>query len=237
MSQVSARPIDEFPSTHWSLIGEGHSGLGVLFKRYRPAMVAYLRRAYQFDGHRAEDMVQGFAANHLVERDLVAKADRSRGRFRALLVTAMEHFVLNELRDERREKRRPDGGLNALDQVDECETSEGNPVQVYEREWARQVVAQAVLRTRQECLAAGRSDLWGVFEQRFLTPLLEGGDVPDYEHLILPLGIATPSQASNLLITGKRMFARLLREVVGEYTRNREEVEVEICELMEILSR
>lgn len=237
MSQAIAKPIDEFPSTHWSLIGEGRSGLSTLFKRYRPAMVAYMLRAYQFDSHRAEDMVQGFAASHLVEKDFMAKADRNRGRFRALLVTAMDHFVLNQLRDERREKRRPIGGLKALDQVEQRESSDDDPVRAYEREWARQVVAQAVLRTQQECLAAGRSDLWGLFEQRFLTPLLEGGEAPEYEHLILPLGVATPSQASNLLITGKRMFARLLREVIAEYTQDRAEVEVEIHDLMEILSR
>ena len=237
MLQISAKSIDEFPSTHWSLIGEGRSGLSMLFKRYRPAMVAYLARAYQFDSHRAEDMVQEFAASHLVEKDLMAKADRNRGRFRALLVTAMDHFVLNELRDERRVKRMPNGGLKPLDQLELRESKDDGPVRAYEREWARQVVAQAVLRTQQECLAAGRGDLWGVFEQRFLNPLLEGGDVPDYEHLILPLGIATPSQASNLLITGKRMFARLLREVIAEYSANREEVEAEIVDLMEILSR
>jgi len=237
MTQASAMIVNEFPSTHWSLIGEGRSGLSALFKRYRPAMVAYIARAYQFDSHRTEDMVQGFAASHLVERDLMAKADRNRGRFRALLVTAMDHFVLNLLRDERREKRRPSGGLKALDHVQQQGSRDDDPVRAYEREWARQVVAQAVLRTQQECLAAGRGDLWGVFEQRFLTPLLEGGEVPDYEHLILPLGVATPSQASNLLITGKRMFARLLREVIAEYTQNRDEVEVEIHDLMEILSR
>lgn len=237
MSQVSVRSIEEFPSTRWSLIGEGRSGLGVLFKRYRPAMLAYMRRAYKFDSHRAEDMVQEFTASHLVERDLMAKADRYRGRFRALLVTAMDHFVLNVLRDERREKRRPNGELKALDQVEQRASTDDNPVRAYEREWARKVVAQGVLRTQQECLAAGRHDLWGIFEQRFLTPLLEDGDVPNYEHLILRLGIATPSKASNLLITGKRMFARLLREVVAEYTHDRDEVESEIRDLLQILSR
>jgi RNA polymerase sigma-70 factor (ECF subfamily) len=237
MSQTSAVWVDAFPSTHWSLIDQGRDGLGVLFKRYRPAMLAYLLRAYRIDGHQAEDLVQGFAAELLVERDLVGKADRARGRFRSLLLTALDHFVLNQLRDARRAKRQPVAGMRGLSDATSLAGNGCDPVRAFESEWARQVVAEAIERTRRECLAAGRGDLWGIFEQRLLKPMLEGGDAPGYQQLIPVLDVPSPSQASNLLITGKRMFARLLREVVAEYTKDREEVEQEICELITILGR
>ena len=58
-----------------------------------------------------------------------------------------------------------------------------------------------------------------------------------YEELVAKFGLRSPSEASNLLITAKRMFARVLREVVRETVADEAEVETEIMELKRILSR
>jgi hypothetical protein len=79
--------------------------------------------------------------------------------------------------------------------------------------------------------------VWGVFEARLLGPLLHGAEPTDYEELVGRFGLASAAQASNVLMTGKRMFARIIRAVVGEYALGDEEIESEIRELYAVLGR
>jgi hypothetical protein len=47
---------------------------------------------------------------------------------------------------------------------------------------------------------------------------------------------ATPSQATNILVTGNRMFLRALKSVVGRYAKDGQAVEEELLDLQRILS-
>ena len=84
---------------------------------------------------------------------------------------------------------------------------------------------------------ANVADVWGVFECRLLAPMLDGAEPMPYEALVERFALRSPAQASNVLITGKRMFERALRAVVGEYAADEAEVDEEIAELRQILSR
>jgi len=77
----------------------------------------------------------------------------------------------------------------------------------------------------------------GVFECRLLAPALEGTDPVDYGELVRRFGLQSPSQASNVLVTAKRMYARTLRGVVAEYSGDAAEIEAEIGDLHRILAR
>ena len=88
-----------FPSTDWSEVEEAGGGsgpaareaLGELLVRYLPALRAHLVRRLRFTPDEAEDLLQGFIADKVVERGLVARADRRRGRFRTFLLAALEN--------------------------------------------------------------------------------------------------------------------------------------------------
>lgn len=109
-------------------------------------------------------------------------------------------------------------------------------VDAFDLTWAREVIEQAVRRMRTECQGAARMDVWTLFEQRILFPALEGQAGRPYEDLVRDLGIASPSVAYNLLLTGKRMFARQLESVIGEYAGDRRTIEEEVRDLRQILS-
>ena len=123
-----------------------------------------------------------------------------------------------------------------MDELQDRLAVDGHNTDVYDVAWARQVLAEALRRMEQRCLAAGREDTWGVFQKRFVSPILERTEPAPYEHLVREFGFRSPSQAANALTTAKRMFARSLRGVVGEYCAGEDEVEEEIRGLMEILS-
>ena len=97
-------------------------------------------------------------------------------------------------------------------------------------------MATAVERMRSECAEKGRSDLWEVFSCRVLEPALEQAPIPSYEVLVQRFGFQSPSQASNLLITAKRMFHRALADTVRDTVADESQVEEEIRDLKAILA-
>ena len=90
---------------------------------------------------------------------------------------------------------------------------------------------------RAECEVTGHKERWRVFQARVLSPLLDNVEPVEYEELVEECGFTSPAQASNALITAKRSFNRILREVVAEYARDTEEVEEELRQLMLSLSQ
>ena len=205
--------------------------------RYLPALRAHLVYKRRVSPDQADDLVQEFVASKILESDLVARADRELGKFRTFLLTAIDRFLLNQIRDERAKKRAPSQRrLVGLDDWTDCLGVEDRPSEVFDVAWARSVLSEALERMRRECEATGRADVWGGFECRVVAPLLEGSDPVDYRQLVERFGFRTPTQAANALTTGKRSYARALRSVVGEYARDEGEIDSEIAQLQQVLA-
>jgi hypothetical protein len=90
---------------------------------------------------------------------------------------------------------------------------------------------------RAECERSGRRDVWGVFEARIVAPMLDDAAPPPYDQLVARFALASPAQASNVLVTGKRMFVRALRGVIGEYELGEDHIDAEIADLRAVLAR
>ncbi len=237
---------ERFPTTVWSLVARAgdaasaakREALGQLLARYLPALKAHLVRRKGIRPEAADDLVQEFAAGKIVEKDLIARADQKLGKFRTFLLTALDRFAANQLRDQRAKKRAPgEGMLVSIGEHVEVVDGEEGPSEAFDVEWARGVILEALRRVREQCEATGRGDLWGVFECRVVRPSLENEEPPDYRELVTRFGFQSPTQASNALTTAKRMYARALREVVAEYAEGEEEIESEIEDLQKILAR
>jgi hypothetical protein len=90
---------------------------------------------------------------------------------------------------------------------------------------------------REECERSGRGHLYQLFDARVLAPILTGAPPESYETLAPRLGLGSDADAANLLVTCKRMFARHLRQIVGEYAGSAPgAVDAEIADLRRILS-
>ena len=236
----------EFPSTRWSLVGRAgqrdvevkHEALEQLLGRYLPALQAHLVYRKRLPAERADDLVQEFIAKKILEKDLIARADQKLGKFRTLLLTALDRFVKNQIRNEHAKKRAPSqGALLTFDERSEDASAPQQPSDAFDVAWARGVIAEALSQMRAECETMGRQEIWGVFQCRVVGPILEGTPTVDYRELIERFGLQSPTQASNVLTTGKRMYARALRSAVGQYTEDEAEIESEVEELRGILAR
>lgn len=235
-----------FPTTHWSLVELANvkssdaqrEALARLIQLYLPALKSYLMQARRMPPDQADDVLHEFVARKVLEDELVGHADRARGKFRTFLITALNNFYVSQLRAEHARTRRPAGSFIPSDQCESEVTDPGvRPGDAFERDWARTVLSRAVDWMREECRASARQDVWGVFEARVLHPALDEGDPVPYSELVTRFGFASPSQASNVLVTATRMFARVLKQVIGQYECDPDAIDQEIADLREILSR
>ncbi|MCX5660655.1 MAG: hypothetical protein NTW19_13170 [Planctomycetota bacterium] len=66
--------------------------------------------------------------------------------------------------------------------------------------------------------------------------MLRGTEPVPHDQLAQGLGLKSPVQTSEALVSAKRIFLRCLREVVGQYVVTPEEIDEEINELKRILA-
>jgi len=236
---------DRFPATQWSLVGRAaqldpaarRQALEELLPRYLSALKAHLVHYRRLPPERADDLLQEFVARKVLQKDLIASADRRLGKFRTLLLTALDRFVRNQYRDQRARKRSASDGAVPFDQQQHVLPDQSRHCEAFDLEWAREVIRDALGKMRQECEASGRMQLWGIFECRVVGPILEGAPPVDYARLVEQFGFQSPSHASHALTTAKRMYARALRSAVGQYAQDEDEIESEIRDLRVILAR
>jgi RNA polymerase sigma-70 factor (ECF subfamily) len=237
MSQFGA-----FPTTQWTGVRDagiggtaGAEALARLLPRYLRPLRAHLVLQRKLPADQADDLIQSFLAEKVLERNLVGGAVPGKGRFRTFLLVALNRFVSNQLRNERCAKRSHENG-EASAAVEHAADDAPGPAEIFQIAWARQVLADAAQLMRRQCHHDQRNDIWAVFEARVLGPSLEGAEPVAYEELAGSLGLSGVEAARNLLVTGKRMFARSVRGVVREYTGDDAQVDQEIAELRQVLA-
>ena len=171
-----------FASTRWTMVldaGESQTppdqalnALSELCQIYWRPIFLFLRRQGS-NPDDAQDLTQGFFADLIVTR-AYARADREKGRFRSFLLGALKHFDA-DTRDRGHALKR--GGGMVLEKLDEKAIAEAETQiaraakwqanEVYDSEWARSLLRQALDRLAQECALAGKSKLLG-----YLMPYL-----------------------------------------------------------------
>ena len=75
-----------------------------LISRYWPAVYSYIRRTGR-SSDEASDLTQGFICDVVLGRQLFHAANRDRGRFRSLLLTALKNYIVERHRYETRIRR------------------------------------------------------------------------------------------------------------------------------------
>jgi len=240
------RTMGAFPPTDeiWSLVQRAQGdaqdtacriALGQLLTRYLPPLRAHLVRQKRLEPHRAEDILQGFIAGKILEQQLIAKADRERGRFRTFLLSALENYLRDVMRHEKAACRNPGTPMAQVD--DHLDAAAVPESAAFDAAWARLIIDQAVAQMRRECEQSKRMDLWEVFDGRILKPCLEDAEPVGYEELVTRLNLASCVQAGNLQVTAKRMFKRCLETVVREYARSPDETETELADLLRLMAK
>lgn len=245
MSGQDAIPQREFPATHWTMIGQaanadrtaGFKALESLLERYAPCMKAHLVYMKRMPPDRADDMVQGFIADKILQGDLLNRAERDRGKFRTFLMTSLERYVVSQIRKEQAARRSPGaGGHENVEELQDVIAAPSSSTSAFDLAWVREVLDAALAGVKDELIRTKREAYWRIFELRVINPILRNEPAPAYDELVKSLSFRSPMQASNALLTAKRMFQRNLRDTIAQYATDADDIDREIESLHAILA-
>lgn len=235
-----------FPATEWTQLEgvrqgqaeERQAAIATLLERYwRPVYVWLRKQGYPPEV--AEEYTQGFFCDIVLERDMIRRADRTRGRFRTFLLTALKGFVSDAYRKKHAIKRNPAGSLVSLDfgQVSMEGPVLTSPDAAFDFMWASNLLDRVIEQLRREYQAKDKEAHWKVFSAKVLRPILDGTPDPSYESICQDLGVPDVHKAAAMTTSVKRRFRTVLRQMVRPHVESDPEVDDEISELLAILSQ
>jgi RNA polymerase sigma factor (sigma-70 family) len=231
--------VSAFSITHLSLVRRVRSGDADTRARAQDALAAvywapiyaHVRLTHQVTPQDAEDLTQGFFAEAL-RRDLFARYEPARARFRAYVRSCVDEYVDN-LRKWERPLRRA-GRWNALPldlvELESRLTSDVDPDAIFHREWARSVLVTALGRLRERYVEAGKHTHLALFE-RYDIIGSTAQQRPTYAQLAAELEI-TISQATSWLAAARRDFRSIVLETLRDLSGNDEEYRAEARALL-----
>jgi len=220
---LPAMRIPSFPTTLWSEIdrarGADGGAIGSLIERYRDPVCRYLV-SKGLQPADAEDLAQE-VFHRIHEKDLLKKADQSKGRFRWLILA----ITRNVLREHRRlwgaEKR---GGAQpplSLDDDSELGGLAAAPVEdeEFDHLWIASLLERAIRAAREE--EAEKGTRYVELLQR------KTGDGWSYDRIAAEHGLAL-SDVKNALHRGRKAISRHLWRLLEGYSSSLEEYDAEV---------
>lgn len=242
-ASAGAAPGRYFRTTHWSVVlaarqapsTESAEALETLARAYWMPLYTFIRRR-GVAPEEAEDLTQSFFAR-LLERDWLAAADASKGRFRTFLLTALTRFLSDEYDRSRALKR--GGGIKTLS-LDFASAEERlsldpadprTPEVAFDRAWAEALLELVLSRLKAEFDGAGRGGRFHVL-QRFLTEEATDGS---YAAAAQQLGISESAIKSGIHRLRQR-YGELIREEIASTLSPEADVEEERQHLLNALT-
>jgi|SRR5271170_2725057 len=231
-----------FPRTDWAGLGKAAADdvrLDQLIRLYWQPLKIYFIATFPGLQNQADTLLQDFAEDRLLKDGWLLRADQNRGRFRDFLKTSLRNFVLDYL--SRVDVKNPPVSLDELEQeLPQAQTDDQS--EAFDLAWARIVLAETLRRMEADCKnpqeeQPRRSQIWEMFRLRLLEPVFNDAEPPAYERLIEQFGLKSPTDASNTLLSAKRIFKAHLNKVINEYAGQDAATVAEIQALEDFLVR
>ena len=236
-----------FETTQWTAIeslgdddSRGRAVVDELIKAYWKPVYCYLRQK-GYGNEDAKDLTQGFFQEVVLGRKLIQRADHTRGRFRTLLLTALDRYLTSVHRKQTAQKRTPKDGAGRLEHVDMSALPE--PVgelsseESFNYAWVSGLLDRVLADVESECEARSMTVQWKAFRARVLGPIMDAIEAPSLTEICDRYSIEDKLKASNMIFSVKRRFQAALRRHLRESVASEPEVGEEIQELVRFLSK
>jgi len=229
-----------FPQTSWTLLAaaagsdDGRAAAREeFFARYYRPVRAYIGAIVR-DPEQTDELTQSFFERAVLSGRLLNAADRSKGSFRPFLKQALRNFVKDHFRRERTAGSatvRPDAGTHGWDGLTDGPQAASVETE-YDRAWVRNLLEVALSRVAAACAAKGQDRHFQMFCGRYLH---ESGEQPSWRDLGQPFDLDEKA-ARNRTETVARHFRFVLRQMLAEETGSGAGADVELAELLGVLS-
>jgi len=238
-----------FMTTRWSIVlscsdsatdeEKAQAALAELCKIYwRPVFAFICRQGHSVPD--AQDLTQEFFGR-IIKGRLIQSADRNKGRFRSLMLKALQRFLHDEGDKRHAHKRGGDVRFVSWDDwmteapshlsIPGQESDNWSPERIFDVRWAATVVERALRRLSDECEKRGRRRVFDVLSSCLTA---DRGDV-SYATLARTLGLQE-TVVKNLVHRLRERYRALLREEVAETVVGDNEIDDELRYLCAALS-
>lgn len=232
-----------FENTRWSIVlaagrkssPQARAALATLCEAYWFPLYAFVR-SQGYAVYDAQDLTQEFLAR-LLDKNYVASADRSKGRFRTYLVACVKHFLANQ-RDRARAKKR--GGSRAILPLDfgaaesrlchepaHTQTAE----RVFAKRWAVNLLERVLGQLRADFEAADKTLLF----ERLKDYLTASTKSASYAQVAVELDM-TQGAVKVAVHRLRGRYRQLLRDEVAQTVADPAQIEDEIRDLFAALA-
>jgi len=233
---------DIFVTTRWTMVlraaradtTRARAALEDLCQAYWYPLYAYARRR-GYSPHDAEDLTQGFFAR-ILKLNSLAEVGRERGKFRAFMLAAMNHFISDEWDRTSAQKRAAQRTISLDAEMAENRyrsepADKLTPESLFERRWAVTLLENVVKHLRSEYEASGQGALF--MELRFAIT----GDKNTIPYAELASRLGLKEEALRVTVHRLRQrYRRALREEIAQTVADESEVVEEMNCLCRILS-
>ncbi len=228
----------EFRTTLWTIIltakdassPERREALESLISRYWKPLYGFIRRRGH-DPEASKDITQGFFTA-LIEKNFLQSVDREKGKFRTFLLAAFRHYAADEI--DRGAAIKRGGGRTILPMDFEQAESEGlldqnaseSPDQRFLRDWALQVLAQALSEVKAEYASTGRIAEFEALQGH----MVRNATAASYADLARRLNFSE-NDVRNRLHRARIHFREAILRVVRSYSATEESAQDELRDL------
>lgn len=239
---------ETFLTTQWSLIDGIREGqdkdkalIGHLLGRYWKPVYCYLRHK-GYDNEQSKDLTQAFFHEVVLNRGLVQRADKAKGRFRSFLLHALSQYATKQGLKERALKRIPKEKLVSLDLVETPSVlpesiADSTAEESYHYTWVSAMLEHVLSDVETECCEQGMQIHWSLFHARIVQPILQNQPPPSIIELCQTYGIEDAKKASNMIITVKRRFQTMLMHYVRSTVLSEEQANEEMKDLLQFFPK
>lgn len=229
-----------FTTTHWSVVAaavgedspEARQALDALCRTYREPLYGFICRQGHSQ-HDAEDLLQAFFL-HVLEKKLIARADRRRGKFRNFILVALRSFLTDRWRWQRI-RRRGGGavhvpiGLSNAEEGEEIEPAdEMTPDRAFDLQWAKTILEQALDLLKRE-VQNGNTPWHGE-----LLPFVDAQQGSKYFDVAVKHSVSE-SAVKTAVGRLRRRRAEIIRQMIASTVCTSQEVDEEIRYLLVLL--
>lgn len=232
---------ESFSETSWDLIFDAKrekdetrrkAYLSDLIEIYwRPVYHYIKRKGY---GHEAAlDLTQGFMSYFFLEAGIFKKADSGKGKFRALLLVAVNRYIINE----RRDRARREGRVTKIDSDDLIkyipDTIKHEPGHAFDHAFAADLLNKVLNDVKNEYCSTGRDEHWELFRLSVLEPAFQDRTRPRLSELCEKLDIRNEQSAVHMIAAVKRRF----RAILNRYITHHSSTEADATEALKEIRR
>ena len=236
-----------FLTTHWSLIEDvkehpdkDRALIGLLLERYWKPVYCYLRRK-GYDNEQAKDLTQDFFHEIVLNLNLIQRAEQSKGRFRTLLLYALNQYLMNEKRRETAQKNIPKDKIVSLDVTESPSLPQSvieySPEDSYNYAWVSAMLDQVLSNVKSTYCEQGMETYWCIFREKVVEPMLNNAVHPSLSELCEKYGIESEKKVSNMIVTVKRRFQAILKQYIRSTVASDGHMADELKEIMKFLPK